>query len=297
MIELRTRLFAGSLSLLAAASASAAQPPLACFIEPERVAEVGSPVTGVIDSIRVDRGDAVSAGQPLVVLRADVERANLQMMETRARLEADVSAATANLKLAKQKLVRAERLLEATFISRQALDQTAAEHEVAVQKLAQSKEQMQVVSRELGVAQAQVGVRTIRSPFKGVVIERYMNPGERVEDKPVLKLAMVDPLRVEVLLPTSLYGSVKPGALLTVRPEVPQADAVSARVTRVDRVLDPASNTFRVRLALPNPGQKIPAGSRCKIDLPSAPERAGEPQKAKPSTIDSATGKAGAAKR
>ena len=45
---------------------------------------------------------------------------------------------------------------------------------------------------------------------------------------------------------------------------------VTARVTRVDKVLDAASNTFRVRLALPNPGHKLPAGSRCKIDLPQA---------------------------
>ena len=60
------------------------------------------------------------AGQPLVVLRADVERANLEMVETRAKLEADVAAAVANLQLAKQKLARAEKLYEATFISKQA---------------------------------------------------------------------------------------------------------------------------------------------------------------------------------
>jgi hypothetical protein len=32
-------------------------------------------------------------------------------------------------------------------------------------------------------------------------------------------------------------------------------------------VLDPASNTFRVRLALPNPDLRIPAGARCKVDF------------------------------
>ena len=36
----------------------------------------------------------------------------------------------------------------------------------------------------------------------------------------------------------------------------------------VDRVLDAASNTFRVRLSLPNDGNKLPAGLRCKADLP-----------------------------
>ncbi|MFN0162035.1 MAG: hypothetical protein ACKVQQ_12450, partial [Burkholderiales bacterium] len=45
----------------------------------------------------------------------------------------------------------------------------------------------------------------------------------------------------------------------------------------VDRVIDAASSTFRVRLELPNPDAKLPAGLRCKVDLgltlpePSAP--------------------------
>ena len=265
---------------LLAAGACAATTPLTCLIEPERVAEVGSPVSGVIDTLRVDRGDHVTAGQPLVVLRTDVERANLQMVETRAKLEADVAAAAANLQLAKQKLVRAERLHQATYLSKQGLDQAVAEHELAVQKLAQAKEQVGVTTRELGVAQAQVGLRTIRSPFSGVVVERYVNPGERVEDKPLLRVAVIDPLRVEVMLPVSHYGSIRVGSELTIQPELPNAGPVRARVTRVDKVLDPASNTFRVRLALANPGHKLPAGLRCKVELPETV--AAEERKSKP---------------
>ena len=268
-------------ALLSATALSAVPPPLSCLIEPERTAEVGSPVTGVIESIRVDRGDSVAAGQPLVVLRADVERANLEMVETRAKLEADVAAANANLALAKQRLVRSEKLYEATYLSKQALDQAAAEYEVAAQKLAQAKEQMRVVGRELGVAQAQVALRTIRSPFAGVVVDRYVNPGERVEEKPVVRVAMIDPLRVEVMLPVSLYGTMKPGQTLTVRPEVPNSTPVSARVTRIDKVVDPASNTFRVRLALPNPGNRIPAGLRCKVDLPEGAAAAADERSAR----------------
>jgi multidrug efflux pump subunit AcrA (membrane-fusion protein) len=39
-----------------------------------------------------------------------------------------------------------------------------------------------------------------------------------------------------------------------------------ARVTHVDKIIDAASNTFRVRLSLPNPGNRLPAGARCKVD-------------------------------
>jgi cobalt-zinc-cadmium efflux system membrane fusion protein len=274
--------FAGGIFALFATPAwSATAVPLGCLIEPERVADIGSPVVGVIDSVRVDRGDAVVAGQALAVLRADVERANVNVAEGRAKLEADVAAANANLQLARQKLTRSEQLHAVNFISKQALEQAAGEHDVAVQKLAQAKEQVQVYGRELGVAHAQLGLRTVRSPFGGVVVERYLNPGERVEDKPMLKVAMIDPLRVEVMLPVSQYGNITTGTTLTVRPEVPGAQPVSARVTRVDKVVDAASNTFRVRLTLPNPGHKLPAGLRCKVDLPGAGERtaAAEPSR------------------
>src|SRR6185436_4764723 len=109
------------LGLLFAASAQAAA-PFGCLIEPERVAELGTPVMGVIDSIGVDRGDLVIAGQTLAVLRADVERANLRVAETRTKLEADVAAAVAGLLLAQQKLERTQELTKEGFVSKQALD-------------------------------------------------------------------------------------------------------------------------------------------------------------------------------
>jgi RND family efflux transporter MFP subunit len=264
-------LLATSLLWLSAASWAAA--PVGCVIEPERVAEIGSPVVGVIDTMGVDRGDTVTAGQPLAVLRADVERAHLGVAETRARLEADVAAANANLVLARQRLERTQQLHAVNFVSRQALEQASAEHEVAVQRLAQAKEQSQILARELGVVQAQLSLRTVRSPFHGVVVDRFMNPGERVEEKPLLRIAMIDPLRVEIMLPVAHYGSIATGASLTVLPDLPHAGPVSARVTRVDKVVDAASNTFRVRLSLPNPGHKLPAGLRCKVELPGATER------------------------
>jgi RND family efflux transporter MFP subunit len=262
----------GAAALLTSPAAWAAA-AVGCLIEPERVAEVGSPVVGVIDAVRVDRGDTVRAGQPVAVLRTDVERASLGVAETRSRLEADVGAATAHLVLARQRLERTQQLHAVHFVSRQALEQANAEHEVAVQRLAQAKEQSQVLARELGVVQAQLNLRTVRSPFHGVVVDRFMNPGERVEEKPLLRIAMIDPLRVEIMLPVAHYGSIAAGAALTVHPELPDAEPVSARVTRVDKVIDAASNTFRVRLSLPNPGHKLPAGLRCRVDLPAAPER------------------------
>jgi multidrug efflux pump subunit AcrA (membrane-fusion protein) len=126
------------------------------------------------------------------------------------------------------------------------------------------------------VVKAQLSLRTLRSPFQGVVMDRFVNAGERVEEKPLLRIAMIDPLRVEVMLPVAHYGSIAAGASLTVHPDLPNAEPVSARVTRIDKVIDPASNTFRIRLSLPNPGNRLPAGLRCRVDLPDAAERVAE---------------------
>jgi multidrug efflux pump subunit AcrA (membrane-fusion protein) len=49
---------------------------------------------------------------------------------------------------------------------------------------------------------------------------------------------------------------------------------MSATITLVDKVIDAASNTFRVRLQLSNPGQALPAGLRCKIDFSNGADAA-----------------------
>jgi membrane fusion protein, heavy metal efflux system len=244
--------------------------PIACLIGPERVADIGSPVVGVVAAVTVDNGDAVRAGQPLVLLVADVESAGVQAAEARSTIDADVRAAEASLELARQRYLRAVQLQGQGFVSSQATDQARAEQDVAQQKLEQARGQKKVALRELGVVRAQLGQRTVRSPFNGVVTERFVNAGERVEEKPLLRLAMLNPLRVELVLPASRYGTLALHDRLSVQPELPGAAPMQARVTRLDKVIDAASNTFRVRLALPNPGNKLPAGARCRVELPDA---------------------------
>ncbi len=258
---------------LYAAAAQAAPPaprPFGCLIEPDRVADVGSQVVGVVERLHVERGEMVGAGQTLVSLRADVERANANVAEVRARVDADVLAAQASLDLAEQKVRRAESLVQQAFLSDQALEQARAEHKLAEQKLAQARAQQQIWVQERRVAEAQVSLRNVRSPLNGVVVERYVNLGERVEERPLVRVAVIDPLRVELMVPTALYGRLAVGDSVTVRPELPNTAPVTARVRHIDPVMDAASNTFRVRLTLPNPKNGLPAGLRCKADLPEA---------------------------
>jgi multidrug efflux pump subunit AcrA (membrane-fusion protein) len=110
---------------------------------------------------------------------------------------------------------------------------------------------------------------TIRSPISGVVMERFLSPGEYVENQPVLKLAQIDPLNVEVFAPVEIFGTIKVGTLAKVRPEAPIGGSYNAKVVIVDRVIDAASGTFGIRLEIPNPKYHLPAGLKCRVIFPS----------------------------
>jgi len=258
----------GFAALLSAAStwAGSAQ-PLGCLIEPSRVVDVGSPVIGVVESVKVERGDRITKGQVVATLRADVERAAVGVAAGRAKVSAEVHAAQSNYELARQKLARAQDLVSRKFISDQALEQARAEAEVAEQRLVQTKDQRRIWGYELHLAEAQLELRTIRSPANGIIVERYMSGGERVEEKPIVRVATINPLRVEVVIPASLYGTIRVGSTLTVTPELPNAKPRQAKVVLVDSIIDGPSNTYRIRLELPNPNYELPAGPRCKVDL------------------------------
>lgn len=262
---------AKQLSLLFVAATFAgsvwAAPGHRCLITPERVTEVGSQVTGVVASVRVERGDFVRSGQLLARLHADAERASVNVAQTRAKADADLKAAEANYEYQRQNLARAEDLVKRKFISQQALEKVRAETKVAKQKLIQAREQREVAQRELDLARAQLRKRAIRAPFDGIIAERYVNVGERIEERPMFRIARINPLRIEVVVPADLFGTVEKGMVARVLPDLPKAEPLDASIVLVDRLVDPASNTFRVRAELPNPGGVVPSGLRCRANL------------------------------
>ena len=95
--------------------------------------------------------------------------------------------------------------------------------------------------------------------------ERMMSPGESAENRPIVKIAKIDPLYVEIIVPVDYFRAIKVGMEAEVTPRYPGASIQTATVTVVDRVVDAASDTFGVRLLLPNPDYEIPGGVRCGI--------------------------------
>ena len=107
--------------------------------------------------------------------------------------------------------------------------------------------------------------RNIRSPLNGVVVKRNFSPGEYVQDLPIFELAQIDPLRIEVVVPVRLYGKIRTGMTGKVEWEAPLRGVETATVTVVDPVVDAASGTIGIRLELPNPDHRLPAGTQCTV--------------------------------
>ena len=214
-----------------------------CLLEPHLVANVGSPVEGTLNQVLVDRGSAVGKGQVVARLNSSVEAANLELR-------------MAQEEFGKRKVERNKELFSKELISANEKDEIETQTRIAGLEV---KQQQQVLEQ-----------RSKRSPLNGVVVERFLGPGERVaNEKPILRIAQIDPLNVEVIAPVELFGAIRPGMAAEVSLDPLLSGVYKARVVVVDRVIDAASGTFGVRLELANPGNKIPAGIKCRARFPA----------------------------
>jgi RND family efflux transporter MFP subunit len=227
-------------------------------------------VEGLIRRIHVQRGDDVKAGQMLVELESDGERSAAAAAKYRSEADGKVRASQTRTDYAIKKAERSQELHGQKFISTQARDDAEAERNLAESELKAALEDRELARLEYLHAIDMVNLRTLRSPFNGVVVDRMLNPGDLAESgtgrKPILKLAQIDPLRVEVVLPLPTYGRLQRGMTAQVAAE--GGGRFPAVVKVVDRVFDAASGTYGVRLEVPNPKGVLPGGIRCQVEFP-----------------------------
>lgn len=228
-------------SVLVVTALSARADEFECLLEPHVVVSVSSPVAGLLDAVKVERGDQVEKGDVIALLKSEVERASVALSRARAEF-------------GRRKIQRNEELIRQQLISPSEKDELETESRVA--------------QLELEEAEAVLKQRTILSPIDGVVVERFLSAGEFVQSEPILKVAQLNPLNVEVIVPVSRMGDIREGMKAVVKPQALINREYQAKVVIVDRVIDAASSTVGVRLELPNPGHRIPAGLKCTVTFP-----------------------------
>ncbi|GAB3096920.1 efflux RND transporter periplasmic adaptor subunit [Aestuariicella hydrocarbonica] len=245
--RLATRSIAATLTLaMSAMSVMAAEPAetpsylpsVGCIIEPSVRIEVSSPVEGVLEQRPIKLGEDVKKGQLLFSLRSDVEKASVELARIRAEF-------------ALRHYQRNDDLYQDELISVHERDEFQTDYQVTLKELQQSE--------------AILGLRSVVSTIDGVVVDYFVESGEFVTTEPVMALATLDPLEVEVVMPYSSLGSVGPTDVLTVFPVEPVGGEYRAAVTLIDPVIDAASGTYRIRALIDNPRRRLPAGVECKV--------------------------------
>jgi len=209
---------------------------LGCMLQPSKIVEVSSPVAGVLEQVNVSRGDLVRKGNILFLLKAGVEKAAVEL----ARAKAD---------FAERKVQRNIDLYEDDLLSVHERDEV--ETELLLSRM------------ELMLKEEELALRKVASPIDGVVVDRLQDEGEYVNVNPVVRLATLDPLHIDLLLPAQYFGKIGVGQKLMISAAPAMGKARKAEVSTVDPLIDPASGTFRVQLVMSNPGNSIPAGLRC----------------------------------
>ena len=164
------------------------------MIEPYLEVKISSQVPGIIDEVLVERGDVVKKGQIVAKLRAGVEKADVELAEVQVGFS-------------KRKLDRNAELFAQEHISANEKDEIETE--------------MKKGEALLEEAKAKLEMRNIRSTVDGVVVKRELAAGDYVGEKPILTVAQINPLNVEVVVPVRRYGSITKGMLAEVRPEAP----------------------------------------------------------------------------
>jgi RND family efflux transporter MFP subunit len=209
-------------------------------VEAIDTARVGTTVSGRIDALLVDEGDAVQRGQVL---------ARLDDRQARQRL----NDATARLALAEQELARDQELLRRGVRTPQAEQRSREERDRAAAAVA--------------LAAKQLAEYTITSPLDGIVMTRPVHLGETVAENAVLfTVASPARLRVAAEVDERDIPLVRMGATLAIRADAFPGEVFTAHVTNIRIQGDVASRTYRVEARLP-PDTKLLMGMTVDVNI------------------------------
>jgi HlyD family secretion protein len=204
-----------------------------------------------ISAIKVQEGDRVSEGQVLATLDArrfeavvaDIEARAAAQSQVLARLEAgnrpeeirkaqaDLEAAGADLENARRSHERMERLTAQGINPPQDLDDTRAALDVARARLLAAtanhdlmmvgsrkedieaaKATLRALEAELALARKEFADATLLAPSGGIIQDRLLEPGDMASpQRPVLTLALDDPLWVRAYVSETDLGRIRPG--------------------------------------------------------------------------------------
>lgn len=150
-------------------------------INPVTMVQVGSQVTGMVQSLHADFNSVVKKDQIVAQIdpfpyraRRDQAAANL------ANAKAAVLKAKADLAQRKRELDRVQALVKQQFVSQNDVDVAVTAYEGAVAQLAVAEAAVKQAQAALEAAELDLTYTVIRSPIDGIVVSRLVEVGQRV---------------------------------------------------------------------------------------------------------------------
>jgi len=193
-------------------------------LEAEEQAQVVAKISGVATRLFVEEGQFVKAGEPL--LQLDTEK-----------LQLEVARAESNLARLANDLERSKQLFQKQLISSDAYDKIKYEYDALK------------ASSEL--AKLDVAYGTVRAPISGVVSKRMVKVGNMVAlHQPVYEITDFDPLLAVVHVPERDIAKLKLQLPAMVAVDARPGKVFLANILRISPVVDAATGTFKVTLAV-----------------------------------------------
>lgn len=230
---------------------------------------VSSPVAGMVTGLSVARGDRISAGQSLLVM----ESSNF-VSQQRDYLQAVQQEA-----LATREFNRNSRLIESNAVAQRVLEASQTEARQASIVVAERKQMLRLsglsdeaISKLTNEAAINATL-SVAAPRAATVVDIAVSPGQRVEQTaPLVKLAQLSPLWVEIAVPASNIRAIRPGAKVEV-----EGYATPGQVLLVSETADAATQTILVRAEVNNNGELRPGQTaQARIGFASSTESAWE---------------------
>lgn len=209
---------------------------------------VTAKVSETVQQVHFDSGDVVSRGAPLVTLSGQQQQASL--------VEAQATALEAERMYRRQAELAGQQL-----IARASLDTQRATRDAANARVAQIR--------------AQLGDRTIRAPFAGVLGIRQVSPGALVT--PGTAIATLDDIArvfVDFPLPESELAQVAAGQRVSGTSASWPQRAFDGTVATVAARVDAGSRAVSVRADFPNPDRALRPGMLVEVTVHRAPRQA-----------------------
>jgi membrane fusion protein, multidrug efflux system len=201
--------------------------------------EVSNQVAGQVQEILFESGATVKAGDVLVRLDVDVDRADLEGLQAAARL-------------AEIKLSRNRTLLKDKAVSQGDFDETSA--------------QLDQARAQVKAKQATIEKKVIRAPFAGQLGIRQVNLGEFLkEGTPVVPLQQLDPVFVDFALPERDLSKLRTGQPVRVRIAAQPDRTFEGSIMAVSPQIDRGTRNVKIRARLDNPDLALRPGMFARV--------------------------------